>query len=93
MQGMSTAQYNNDLADCRTYADEVAVGREVARGGVGGAVIGGLIGAAVGNSNTAQRTAGAGAIGGSARGAGNAMRERDVVIRNCLRGRGYRVLN
>ena len=93
MQGVNRAQYDADLAQCQAYADEVQAGREVTRGAIGGAVVGGAIGAAVGNSNTAQRAAGAGAVAGAARGAGSAVREREMVIRNCLRGRGYRVLN
>ena len=93
MQGVSIAQYNSDLAECRSYADDVEAGRQVARGTVAGAVVGGAVGAVVGNSDTAQRTAGAGAVVGAARSAGGVVREREQVIRNCLRGRGYRVLN
>lgn len=93
MQGVSLAQYNNDLTDCRIYADEVEAGRQVARNTVGGAVVGGAIGAVVGDSDTAQRAAGAGAVLGAARSVGGVMRERERVTRNCLRGRGYRVLN
>ena len=93
MRGVNQAQYYADLSECQAYADEVETGRQVARGAVGGAVIGGAVGAVVGNSNTAQRTAGAGAILGASRSAQGAMTERERVIRNCLRGRGYRVLN
>lgn len=93
MQGVSAAQYAQDLAECRDYADQVQVGREVVQGAVGGAVVGGAVGAAVGDSDTAQRAAGVGAVGGAARGVGNAVREREQVVRNCLLGRGYRVLN
>jgi len=93
MQGVNVAQYSNDLTECRTYADDVRAGREAVGGAVGGAVVGGAIGAAIGNSDTAQRAAGAGAVAGAARGASGAIREREMVIRNCLRGRGYRVLN
>ena len=93
MQGVNQAQYYTDLSDCQSYADEVEAGRQVARGAVGGAVVGGAVGAVLGNSDTAQRTAGAGAILGASRNAQGAMTERERVIRNCLRGRGYRVLN
>ncbi len=93
MRGVNEAQYFTDLTQCQLYADDVAAGRQVARGAVGGAVVGGAVGAAVGNSDTAQRAAGAGAIVGASRGAAGAMSERQRVIRNCLRGRGYRVLN
>lgn len=93
MQGVNIAQYNADLAECQNYADQVESERQVARGTVGGAVVGGAVGAVVGNGNVAQRTAGAGAVLGATRGARNAVYERDRVIRNCLIGRGYRVLN
>jgi len=93
MQGVNRAQYNRDLAECRQYADQVEAGREVVRGAAGGAVVGAAVGAAVGDSDTAQRGAGAGAAVGAARGARQAERESERVLRNCLRGRGYRVLN
>jgi outer membrane lipoprotein SlyB len=93
MQGVNVAQYNNDLVECQNYAADVEAGRQVVQGAAGGAVVGAVVGAAVGNSDTAQRAAGAGAAAGATRGAVNAARERDQVLRNCLRGRGYRVLN
>jgi hypothetical protein len=93
MQGVNVAAYNRDLTECRAYADQVATGRTVVRGAAGGAVVGAAVGAAVGSSDTAQRGAGAGAVIGAARGARQADMESDRVLRNCLRGRGYRVLN
>lgn len=51
------------------------------------------LGAIAGNSGTAERAAGVGGVIGGAKGAGSGLRERDRVVKNCLRGRGYRVLN
>lgn len=93
MQGVNVARYENDLAACKTYADDVQLGRQTASAAAAGAVVGGAIGAVVGNSNTAQRGAGVGAVAGGSRGLSGALSERTRVIRNCLRGRGYRVLN
>ena len=92
-KGVNTAQYNQDLAECRVLADQVATGKQAAGGAAAGAVVGAVVGAAVGNSDTAQRAAGAGATLGAAKGTGRAMNERERVVRNCLRGRGYNVLN
>lgn len=92
-QGVNMAQYEQDLAACRAIAEQVDVGRDVAGGAVAGAALGGAIGAIVGNSDTAGRGAGVGAVGGGARGAARGMREQDQVLRRCLAGRGYRVLN
>ena len=92
-QGVNMARYEADLADCQDYADQVQVGRQTTVGAVAGAAVGGVFGAVIGDSDTAQRGAGVGAVGGGARGAGRGLQERERVIRRCLIGRGYRVLN
>lgn len=92
-QGKSMAQYDQDLADCRVIAEQVRTGQKVAVGAAAGAAIGAAIGAAVGDSGTAQRVTGAGAISGSAKGLGRGLNEKQRVIHNCLRNRGYAVLN
>lgn len=92
-QGVNIALYNRDLGECEQYADEVEIAQKAAAGAVSGAVVGGVFGAVIGNSNTAQRGAGVGAVGGGARGVSQGLRERERVIKRCLMGRGYRVLN
>ena len=92
-RGVNMAAYEADLEDCRRYGQEVGVPRKVAMGAVGGAVVGGVIGAVVGNHETAERNAGVGAVWGGTREGVSGMRERQRVIRNCLRNRGYRILN
>lgn len=92
-RGVNPGQYQADLADCEAYADQVRAGRKVVGGAAAGAVFGGVIGAVAGNSRTAERAAGVGAVVGGARGAGDTARERERVVRRCLSGRGYRVLN
>jgi len=92
-QGVNLSRYEDDLAECQAYADEVQIAQKAAAGSVSGAVIGGLLGAVWGNSNTAQRGAGVGAVSGGAKGVIGGVRERDRVIKRCLMGRGYRVLN
>ena len=92
-KGVDLKTYDQDLADCREFADEVPVGGKVLTGAVAGAVIGGAIGAVVGDSRTAQQVGGVGAIKGTVNGAGSGISERRRVVKSCLRGRGYRVLN
>ncbi len=92
-RGVNMTAYEQDLAECRTYSEEVRTGEKAARGATSGAVVGGLIGAAVGNSRDAQRGAGAGAVTGGAKGVSQGAREEVQVVKQCLRGRGYRVLN
>jgi len=92
-KGIDPEVYEADLQECYVFADEVQAGRKVAAGATTGAVVGGVIGAAAGNSNTAKRGAGIGAATGTLRGAGDAMQERERVVKNCLSYRGYLVLN
>lgn len=92
-QGVDMTRYQADLSECQDIADQVPVGERAVVGAATGAVIGGAIGAVVGNRNTATRGAGVGAIGGGVRGTSSGLSERDRVVHNCLRGRGYRILN
>lgn len=97
-KGVDPARYQADLAECREYADQVGVAGDAAGGGLfggaAGAAIGAAIGAVTGNPATGAAVGAAGGgtsgvIGGGARG----VSKKDTVVRNCLRGRGYHVLD
>lgn len=92
-QGVDPVAYQTDLADCEAYAEEVRVGGRVVTGAAAGAVVGGAVGAVSGDRIDTERAAATGAVVGGARGAQGAMTERQRVVRNCMVGRGYRVLN
>ena len=92
-KGVDRVAYEQDLSECQAYAKEVDKAEKVAGGAAAGAIIGGGIGAVFNGSKGATRGAGAGAIGGAAKGVASGEREEAQVIKNCLRGRGYRVLN
>ena len=89
--GVDMAQYETDLADCQQIATQV----EQKAGGAAaeGAVVGGLIGAVAGGNRSVERSAGVGAIIGGTKGAGATEREKSQVVKNCLRNRGYKILN
>jgi uncharacterized protein YcfJ len=94
MQGVNGAAYEADLKDCQSYATQTAGAADsAAAGAVAGALLGALLGAAAGgngrfNSHMAQVGAVSGAVGAGAQGETN---QRDIV-RRCMAGRGYRVL-
>lgn len=92
-QGVDRAQYERDLAECTSYAEEVRAGEKVAANAAGTAAVGAAVGAVTGGSDSAKRGAGVGGIVGGARGGRDAWREQQRVVKNCLSGRGYRVLN
>lgn len=91
-KGVNMSAYEQDLADCQGYSEEVAVAEKTAKGAASGAVVGGAIGA-VSHRSDAAEGAGIGAISGGARGLNQGERDKMRVVKNCLRGRGYRVLN
>jgi len=90
-KGVDMTAYQQDLAECETYASQVSTGTAVGKGAAGGAAVGAAIGAIAGGS--AGKGAGIGAVSGGAQSARISDREKADVVRNCLRGRGYRVLN
>jgi hypothetical protein len=92
-KGVDMARYQQDLGECQNYAQQVSAGERAATTAAGGAVVGGILGAVVGDSTTAKKGVGVGAVTGGIRGASSASREKSQVVKNCLRGRGYRVLN
>ena len=94
LKGVDPVQYEADLEDCTGYADEVPVVKHVATGIAAGAAVGGAIGALSGaNTQGIGKTAGTGAVIGGTQTGISAAAEKRYVLRECLRGRGYRVLN
>lgn len=86
-------KYEGDLRDCQQYAEQVpGAGTQAAVGAAVGAGLGYLIGRAAGARYNAPATGRVGAVAGAAGGAGQGeMNQRDV-IRRCMSGRGYSVL-
>lgn len=91
-KGVDMTRYEENLTECKTYSEQVAVGKKATKGAASGAVIGGAIGA-VGHHGNAAEGAAVGAISGGAKGLNEGDRDKVRVVKNCLRGRGYRVLN
>ncbi|MDZ7783615.1 MAG: glycine zipper family protein [Halioglobus sp.] len=92
-KGVDMSAYASDLEECREYAEGVKTGEKAARGAGSGAAVGGAVGAIVGGGEGAARGAGVGAVTGGARGVGEGERDKVQVVKRCLRGRGYKVLN
>mgnify|MGYP001813217908 FL=1 len=92
-KGVDMARYEQDLAECRSYSTDVKTGEKGVRGAASGAVVGGAIGAITDGSDGAAKGAGVGAVTGGARGLSQGEQREVRVVKRCLAGRGYRVLN
>jgi len=89
--GVDMAKYEADVAECEQIAEQVE--QKAGEQAAGGALVGGLIGAIVGGGDSAVVGAGVGAVGGGAKGTSATREERSKVVKNCLRNRGYKILN
>ncbi len=94
IDGANPAQAAADLWACQAYARQVegAADRAVA-GAVAGALIGGLLNAALGVKGQGNEMAAFGAVTGALEGAGSGAKDQKSIVRNCMAGRGHRVLN
>lgn len=90
-RGVDMSRYHADLADCEGYADQVRIESGVAKGAVAGGAVGAATGAIL--SESVGEYAGVGAVAGAAKSAQIGDREKSQVVKRCMRGRGYKVLN
>ena len=92
-KGIDPERYAEDLGECAEYAGLVDVEGRVLTSAASSAVLYGVLAAILDDSDTAERVAGAGALFGGVRGGISATAEQQRIIKNCLNGRGYLVLN
>mgnify|MGYP001083794202 CR=1 FL=1 len=90
-EGVDMGLYRADLAECQNIARQVD--SKVGSGIVGGAIVGTIAGSIIGGSRTTEKAAQLGALSGGVKGGARTRHERIRVIKNCMRNRGYRVLN
>jgi hypothetical protein len=98
MKGVDQERYEQDLAECRQYADQVDVARSAGGGALlgaaGGAAVGAVVGAITGRPGTGAAVGGgAGGTSGLFAGGVSGENKKERIVRNCLRGRGYSVLD
>jgi outer membrane lipoprotein SlyB len=91
-KGVNMTVYEEDLAECKTYSEQVNVGEGMGKSAGVGAATGGAVGAIAKDGNIG-RGAGIGAVLGASRGGVKAAGDKERVVKQCLRGRGYKVLN
>ena len=92
-KGEDPEQLAQDWQECEAYTDEVQISRGIAKGTATGAAVGAVAGAIGGDSSDIQEGAALGGLYGGTRSGLDADREKQLVFKRCMRGRGYRVLN
>jgi len=87
----SPQNYYADRTECEAISSEVSYGWEMFKGAVIQGFVGALVGAA-GGGHGAEIGAASGAIVGAGKGAYDTNHSRAGIVRKCLEGRGYSVL-
>ena len=90
LQGRDQNKYQQDLAECQTLAEQRG---DTAQQALAGAVGAALIGAILAPSGYRNNVAGRSALLGAGAGAGTAIQTQQEIVKRCLAGRGYSVLN
>lgn len=89
--GVSPEKYNSDVSACRKLRGQVE--GSVIGDAIGGALVGSAIAKLAGDEYSRTKAAQVGAGAAVIDGAVDSDNEKEKVLRNCLIGRGYRVLN
>ena len=92
-KGVNMAQYENDLEECSNFSEDISTGKSIAKGAVTGGAVGAVIEAITDDERSWGDTFEVGAVSGGAKSGIRAVREKEQLVRRCLRGRGYKVLN
>ena len=90
MKGVDPDRFAADWKDCEAYSEEIVIAKGVAKGAATGAAVGAIAGAISGD---ADEGAAHGGLYGGTRSGLKADRDKQMVFKRCLRGRGYKVLN
>lgn len=92
-QGADLSRLERDLSECQAYARQVAgAADQAAAGALIGAALGAVLAAAAGSRYDRGASARVGAVSGIVGGAAQGETDQRSVVRNCMSGRGYRVL-
>jgi len=100
MPGRSSGDYQQDLAECRQLGERAnpagdAAGQALLGAAIGaalGAATGGIVGGLSAGTGAAVGAASGGIIGVASGGAGGVSDQRRIID-NCMRGRGWAVVN
>ena len=92
-KGVNMTQYESDLEECSTFSEDISTGKSIAKGAVTGAAVGAVIEAITDDVRSRRDAIEVGAVSGGAQSGIRAVQQKEQIVRRCLRGRGYKVLN
>ena len=92
-RGVDESVFKKDYSECSDFAKNIDLTeRTLKQGAVAGAT-GAAVGAIIGGEETAKKIGGSAAVLNAVEANLDGRSEQAKIIKNCLRGRGYKVLN
>ena len=91
-KGVDPDELAQDWDECEAYTEEIIIAKGAAKGAALGGTVGAASGAIRGRGDVAEDAAW-GALYGGTRSGLDADRDKQMVFKRCMSGRGYRVLN
>ena len=92
-RGVDESVFKKDYSECSDFAKNIDLTeRTLKRGAVAGAT-GAAVGAIIGGEEAAKKIGGSAAVLNAVEANLDGRNEQAKIIKNCLRGRGYKVLN
>jgi outer membrane lipoprotein SlyB len=89
-KGVDMTLYETDLEECKVYFNDISTIKSIAKGTATGTAVGAVIEAI---SDKRKDGIELGAVSGGTRSGLRAIREKENILKRCLKGRGYKVLN
>ena len=89
-KGVDMTLYETDLEECKAYSNDISTIKSIAKGSATGAAVGAVIEAI---SDRRKDAIEIGAVTGGTQSGLRAAREKEQILKRCLKGRGYKVLN
>ena len=92
-KGVNMSQFDIDLKECSVFSEDISTGKSIAKGAATGAAVGAVIEAITDDVRSRRDAIEVGAVSGGAKSGIRAVREKEQILKRCLRGRGYKILN
>ena len=92
-KGVDMSQYSTDLEECSNFSLDFYTGKFISKGDEYGSAVVAVIYAISDDVRGRRDAIEVGAVSGGAKSGIRAVREKEQILKRCLRGRGYKVLN
>ena len=92
-RGVDESVFKKDYSECSDFAKNIDLTERTLKQGAVAGVTGAAVGAIIGGEEAAKKIGGSAAVLNAVEANLDGRNEQAKIIKNCLRGRGYKVLN